>query len=302
MKKNFDDDDDLEELDDDDFDGEKDGSDSEDFDYDDDLDDLEELEDEDDAKANVKTGAAPFPAKEKADDLAEEEDGAWEAEEVKKAPSTAKLEKKEDDDDSSFFEETPDEDDDLGIVKEPPAQVAEPVTAAPKVTAAAPPIAAEAAKPTAKGIQPVLFILPAIAILLGIGLYFFKGGKSGDLAPGLPPQLEKTAPHIQTPTFIKPKVDDSIPDHYEEMKRIEISDPLKIASLVDRGLLKKNAEDSSREVAKLTLVLYKTDVRYVVSQTYHYADGGKWTVETQFSDLGTDPEEVAKAFDDVYAG
>lgn len=302
MKKDFDDDDDLEELDDDGVDGEKDGSDSEDYDYDDDLDDLEELEDEEDAKANVKTGAAPFPSKEKADDLAEVEEDAWEEEEARKAPSSAKLEKKVDDDDSSFFEEALDEEDDLGITREPAAHVAEPVTATPKVSAAAPFIAAETAKPAAKGAQPVLIILPAIAILLGIGLYFFKGGKSEDLAPGLPTQLGKTAPAIQTPAFKKPKIDDSIPDHYEEMKRIEISDPLKIASLADRGLLKKNAEDSSREVGKLTLVLYKTDVRYVVSQTYHYTDGGKWTVETQFSDLGTDPEEVAKAFDDVYAG
>jgi hypothetical protein len=38
----------------------------------------------------------------------------------------------------------------------------------------------------------------------------------------------------------------------------------------------------------------------VVSQTYYYTDGGKWTVETQFSDLDSEPEEVTKAFDSVY--
>jgi hypothetical protein len=177
-----------------------------------------------------------------------------------------------------------------------------PVAASTLSIVAAPPKIAGAARPAEKGIKPLFLILPAIGILLGVGIFFFKGEKSKNTLPGIePPKLEKTAPPAPAmASFIKPKIDDSIPDHYEELKRTDVSDPLKIAALMDRGLLKKKAEDSSREVVKLTLVLYKTDVRYVVSQTYYYTDGGKWTVETQFSDLGSEPEEVTKAFDSVY--
>jgi len=283
------DDDDLEELDDD-LGGE---------DFDDDFDDLEELEEENDA---TKPGidAASFPGDDDLEQLDEEDEIDVAIEPQSTPASSPPRSIAEQDEDDAFFNTAADEDDDLSLGRAPPT-VAEAVSPPPvkrKTTS----IAEDFVRPVAKkGLQPVYFIPPILGILIGIGFFLLKPGKKQGRLLGPGPSVQQDTMTPAAP-FIKPKIDETIPDDYVKLRTIEIRDSAKITSLVGRGLLKKNEQGKNLKLESLTLVLYQTEVRFVVLQTYHYADGTQWKVETQFSELVDDPEKVTRDFAKVYAG
>lgn len=327
MGRDFDDDDDLEELDDDDDDLEElDDDDDDDLEeLDDDDDDLEELED--DASVGMEEESRPSVMDMDEGDLADldDDDVVSSASAEESGPSRpgmdeddhdfddfgssspAPVQEEEEDEDASFFDEVVEEEDDLGLGDSfksgpvpVPVETDVPSEPTEKTTTRQIPQAAEA-----KAFQPKFILLPVLGILLGAGFFFLKSQES-DISPSKPQKpkiIEKKTVIIQEkPQFKKPELDVSIPEDYKFLKKIEMVDLSKIDSLVTRGLIKKRADGSSLVVKKLTLVLYEAPVRYVVSQTYYYEDGTKWTVETHFSGLESGSEEVIKAFDAVYAG
>ena len=218
---------------------------------------------------------------------------AMEEDDFKAASKTSK-----EDDDASFFDEVGDEGDDLslGEVEEAPEEEPPPPPPRLKTPAIGTP------KPAPKAVSPMLYILPAVAVLAGIGFYFSKGKESVPQRTPISSPVEKVPAAVPPPAFKKPEIDASISADYQELKKIELTDAQKIISLTDRNLLKKNVEGSHLTIDKLVLVLYKTEARYVVSQTYHYSDGSQWTVETHFAEPDSDAGDVSKAFDSVYAG
>ncbi|MBI5187100.1 MAG: hypothetical protein HZA01_15440 [Nitrospinae bacterium] len=264
MAKDFDyDEEDLEELDPDE---DAAAPDSDDFNYDDD--DIEEVG-EDEGKSGETSTA--------------EDTHSFDRKEAEEA----EIDEEDEEDDSSFFDDSLEDDDDLGLGES--AAKTHPAKSAPPLRI---PVVGVSARPSEKSgsrpISRILIVLALVAVIMGTWAFFLKAKRGGQ---PLSPESGPTNKHKDAGT---------VQDVYVELKRVEVTDPFKIISLVDSSLLEKKIGDSGLSIEKLTVALYKNKMKYVVKQTYRYSDGTELTVEVPFPGNKNSHEEAVKDFERTY--
>jgi hypothetical protein len=252
-------------------------------DFDDEDDDLEEVDPDENA------GSDSYDSASASDEFDYDDDDLEEIEE----------------DDASFFDESSEEDDDL-CLGESAARVPSLQTVAPPPARVVDIPVQAAEKPASRPINPVFFILPFIAILVGIGIFFFRTQKGGESLPPVTAKSEKAAilpPAIPDKVSMnKGQAAGTVTEDCMELKRVEVTDPLKIISLADPSLLEKKLGDSGLSIDKLTFSLCKTKGKFVVLQIYRYSDGTEVTAEAPFRENTRNQEEVVKDFGNAYHG